>query len=274
MNFEEWLEVKKKEKVNIDVISDEDIECFINSVKCLIFPGYIEEFDNLSDYLDSKVKCIKEDLNKLLTSAARLDGCNECAKRAPMIVEKFLDELPHVDYLLKTDVQALYDGDPAASNNTEIILCYPGLTAIFVYRIAHILYEIGVPIIPRVLSEYAHSKTGIDIHPGAKIDESFFIDHGTGIVIGQTCEIGKRVKIYQGVTLGALSLKAGHSLNGSKRHPTIMDDVTIYSGASIFGGDTVIGKNTTVGSSAFITSSVEDNMTVTIKGQKKKKISQ
>ncbi len=273
MDFNEWLEKKKSENVNIDYISEEDIECFINSVKCLIFPGYNEEFDDLASYLDSKVLCIKEDLNKLLKSAARLDGCNECANKSDEVVEKFLNELPHVDYLLKTDVKALYDGDPAASNNTEIILCYPGLTAIFVYRIAHILYEIGVPIIPRILSEYAHSKTGIDIHPGAKIDESFFIDHGTGIVIGQTCEIGKRVKIYQGVTLGALSLREGHSLNGSKRHPTIMDDVTIYSGASIFGGDTVIGKNTTVGSSAFITSSVEENMVVTIKGQKEKKIS-
>ena len=155
----------------------------------------------------------------------------------------------------------------------EIIICYPGLKAIVTYRIAHILYDMNIPILPRALSEYAHSKTGIDIHPGAKIDESFFIDHGTGIVIGQTCEIGKRVKIYQGVTLGALSLRKGHELEGTKRHPTIMDDVTIYSGASIFGGETIIGKNTTVGSNAFITSSVEDNMTVTIKGQKEKKIS-
>ncbi len=274
MDFLEWLEEKKKEKVNIDYISDDDIECFINSVKSLIFPGYNEEFDDLAAYLDSKVLCIRKDLTKLLKSAQRLDGCSECAAMAPAVVETFLNELPHVDYLLKTDIKALYDGDPAASNKTEIILCYPGLKAIFVYRIAHVLYEIGVPMIPRILSEYAHSKTGIDIHPGAKIDESFFIDHGTGIVIGQTCEIGKRVKIYQGVTLGALSLKAGHSLEGSKRHPTILDDVTIYSGASIFGGDTVIGNNTTVGSNAFITSSVEDDMVVTIKGQKKKKNSQ
>lgn len=271
MEFNEWLEDKKKQKVNIDVIKEEDIECFINSVKCLIFPGYIEEFDDLSSYLDLKVNCIREDLFKLLTAAARLDGCDLCVTKAPSVVEEFFNKLPRVDYLLKTDVKAIYDGDPAAANFTEIILCYPGLEAIFVYRIAHVLYEIGVPMIPRILSEYAHSKTGIDIHPGAKIDESFFIDHGTGIVIGQTCEIGKRVKIYQGVTLGALSLKAGHSLQGSKRHPTILDDVTIYSGASIFGGETIIGNNTTVGSNAFITSSVEDNMTVTIKGQKKKK---
>jgi len=273
MEFNEWLENKKKEKYNIDTISEEDIECFLKSVKCLLFPGYLEEFDNLSEYLDLKVSCIKEDLEKILTNAAKLDGCDFCVTQVPSFINKFLNELPKVDYLLKTDIKAIYDGDPAASNYSEIILCYPGLEAIFVYRIAHILYELGVSIIPRILSEYAHSKTGIDIHPGAKIDESFFIDHGTGIVIGQTCEIGKRVKIYQGVTLGALSLKEGHSLQGSKRHPTILDDVTIYSGASIFGGETIIGKNTTVGSNAFITSSVEDNMVVTIKGQKEKKIS-
>ena len=273
MNFNEWLDDKKKQQASIDAISYDDIKCFINSVKCLIFPGYVEEFDDLSSYLDEKVKCIKEDLKKLLDAASRLDGCFDCVLMSNVIVETFLEEIPHIDYLLKTDVKAIYEGDPAASNLSEIILCYPGLQAIFVYRIAHVLYEAGVPMIPRLLSEYAHSKTGIDIHPGAKIDESFFIDHGTGIVIGQTCEIGKRVKIYQGVTLGALSLRKGHELEGTKRHPTIMDDVTIYSGASIFGGDTIIGKNTTVGSNAFITSSVEDNMTVTIKGQKEKKIS-
>ena len=239
MNFDEWLDLKKKEKVNNAVISENDIELFLNNIKCLFFPGYNEEFKNLSNYLDEKVADIKKDLYNLLVSASKLENCSECLKKSKDIIDKFLNELPHVDYLLKTDVKALYDGDPAASNDIEIILCYPGLTAIYVYRIAHVLYEIGVPIIPRVLSEYAHSKTGIDIHPGAKIDESFFIDHGTGIVIGQTCVIGKRVKIYQGVTLGALSLKAGHELHGSKRHPTIEDDVTIYSGASIFGGETV-----------------------------------
>ncbi len=274
MEFKEWLEEKKNQEKVIDVISYDDIKCFINSVRCLIFPGYMEDFDDLSNYLDEKVQCIKSDLKKLLNAASRLDGCFDCVKMSDAVVETFLNEIPHIDYLIKTDVKAIYDGDPAATNLTEIILCYPGLLAIFVYRIAHVLYEIGVPMIPRILSEYAHSKTGIDIHPGAQIDESFFIDHGTGIVIGQTCIIGKRVKIYQGVTLGALSLRKGHMLEGTKRHPTIMDDVTIYSGASIFGGETIIGKNTTIGSNAFITSSVEDNMTVTIKGQKEKKISQ
>ena len=132
------------------------------------------------------------------------------------------------------------------------------------------MYLLNIPTLPRILTEFAHSKTGIDIHPGANIDSYFFIDHGTGIVIGETCVIGKHVKIYQGVTLGGLSLRKGRQLNGVKRHPTIMDNVTIYSGASIFGGDTIIGKGSTIGSSTFITESVEDNMTVTIKGEKKR----
>ena len=140
------------------------------------------------------------------------------------------------------------------------------------HRIAHALHLLGIPILPRALSEYAHSKTGIDIHPASTIGKYFFIDHGTGIVIGETCVIGEHVKIYQGVTLGALSLREGQKLKGTKRHPTIMDNVTIYSGASIFGGETIIGENTTIGSSAFITSSVESNMIVTIQGQKKKHI--
>ena len=271
MNFKEWLENKKKEEITIDVIPTEDIECFINSVRCLIFPGVLEKFDDINKYLDETTKCIREDLANLLASLKEFEcfNCELCSQEA---ADRFLEQIPQIDYLLQTDIQAIYDGDPAAANKTEIILCYPGLYAITVYRIAHALYEMNIPILPRVLSEYAHSKTGIDIHPGAKIDESFFIDHGTGIVIGQTCVIGKRVKIYQGVTLGALSLREGHALQGVKRHPTIEDDVTIYSGASIFGGNTVIGRNTTIGSNAFITKSVDENMMVTIKETRKKKM--
>lgn len=266
--FNEWLEEKKKIDLTEDAIEQSDLVEFITNVKAFLFPGYVEYVSKLGSYLDGKISIIKSNLIKLLSSIDRIEKINIDYDN---IIEDFFNELPEVDYLLKTDLEALYDGDPAAKSKTEIILCYPGLEAIFTYRIAHILYKIGVPILPRALSELAHSKTGIDIHPGAKIDAYFFIDHGTGIVIGETCEIGKHVKIYQGVTLGALSLSAGNRLKGSKRHPTIKDYVTIYSGASIFGGETIIGENSTIGSSAYITSSVEDNMIVTISGQNKKR---
>lgn len=266
MSFNEWLNEKKKLNIHNDVIEMDDLICFLDNLKSLLFPGYVEYIYKLDSYLDDLVLKIKNNLNKILQTIEQIE---EIKLDKNNIINLFFEQIPNIDYLLKTDIEALYEGDPAAYSKTEIILCYPGLTAIFIYRISHVLYNLNVPILPRALSEYAHSKTGIDIHPGAKIDSYFFIDHGTGIVIGQTCEIGKHVKIYQGVTLGALSLRKGNKLKGDKRHPTIMDNVTIYSGASIFGGDTIIGKNSTIGSNAFITSSVEDDMTVTIQGQKK-----
>ena len=168
---------------------------------------------------------------------------------------------------VETDVQAFYDGDPAAYNYNEIILCYPGLMAITTNRIAHELHLLKVPIIPRMMTEHAHSITGIDIHPGATIGKNFFIDHGTGIVVGETTIIGDNVKVYQGVTIGALSTRGGQSLKGVKRHPTIEDDVIIYAGASILGGDTVIGKGAVIGSNAFITSSVDAGARVSMKQQ-------
>lgn len=265
--FQLWLAEKKKENVHNEVIQMEEIIAFLDNMKCLLFPGYADAVSDLSAYLEEAVLRIRTNLQGLLAS---VEGIENGFLDKERLIEDFFKEIPIIDFLLKTDIEALYEGDPAASSKTEIILCYPGLTAIFIYRIAHGLYKLGIPILPRALSEYAHGKTGIDIHPGAKIDAYFFIDHGTGIVIGQTCVIGKNVKIYQGVTLGALSLKAGQRLKGQKRHPTLEDNVTVYSGASIFGGDTVIGKNTTIGSNAFITSSVEEDMTVTIQGQKKK----
>lgn len=167
--------------------------------------------------------------------------------------------------ILATDVQAAYDGDPAAFNKEEVIFSYPGVFAITVNRIAHELHVMGVPLIPRIMTEYAHNLTGIDIHPGAVIGSYFFIDHGTGVVIGETTEIGKHVKIYQGVTLGALSTRGGQSLRHMKRHPTLEDNVTVYSGASILGGQTVIGEGAVVGSNAFITSSVPRGTRVSIK---------
>ncbi len=172
---------------------------------------------------------------------------------------QFLDRLPELRKMLATDVQAAYDGDPACKSYAEVIFCYPGLEAITVYRLAHLLYEMDIPFIPRMMTEWAHSRTGIDIHPGAKISEYFFIDHGTGVVIGETCEIGQHVKIYQGVTLGALSFATdgdGNLVRGHKRHPTIEDRVVIYANATILGGATVVGHDSVIGSSVWLTQSV------------------
>ena len=180
---------------------------------------------------------------------------------------QFLKKITQIRALIQTDLQAAYDGDPAAFNKPEIIFSYPGLYAIMVNRIAHELYLLGIPLIPRIMTEYAHTQTGIDIHPGAVLGKYFFIDHGTGIVIGETAIIGDYVKIYQGVTVGALSTRGGQKLNGKKRHPTIEDNVTIYAGASILGGDTVIGHDSVIGGNAFITTSIPPNTRVSIKNQ-------
>ena len=181
------------------------------------------------------------------------------AVQATHIAQAVVAELPHIQQVLLTDIEATFDGDPAAANREEIVFACPGLFAIFVYRIAHELYLRQVPMIPRIMTEYAHSRTGIDIHPGAQIGPWFFIDHGTGIVIGETTVIGSHVKLYQGVTLGALSPRAGHASLPGKRHPTVGDYVTIYSGASILGGKTAIGAHSVVGGNAFLTGSVADN---------------
>ena len=181
-------------------------------------------------------------------------------RKAERVCSEFFEQLPRIQKLLLKDVQAGYDGDPAAQSKEEVIFSYPGLFAIFVYRIAHELYIRQVPFIPRIMTEYAHAKTGIDINSGATIGRYFFIDHGTGIVIGETTEIGDNVKIYQGVTLGALSTRKGQQLKGVKRHPTISDNVTIYSGTTILGGETVVGKGTTIGGNAFIVNSVSEGM--------------
>lgn len=189
------------------------------------------------------------------------------AARAAEITFAFLEKIPEIRSYVETDVEAAFDGDPAAFNRDEIIYSYPGLFAILVSRIAHQLHLLGVPLIPRIMTEYAHGMTGIDIHPGATLGRYFFIDHGTGIVIGETTEIGDNVKVYQGVTLGALSTRGGQSLKSTKRHPTICDNVTIYSGASILGGDTVIGKGAVIGANAFITRSIPEGAKVSIKNQ-------
>ena len=189
----------------------------------------------------------------------------ERSEAAEQIAIAFFKKIPSIREYIETDLQAAFDGDPAAYYEEEIILSYPGLLAITVNRLAHELFRMEVPLIPRIMTEYAHSETGIDIHPGATIGKYFFIDHGTGIVVGETTEIGNNVKVYQGVTLGALSTRGGQSLHGTKRHPKIEDNVTIYSGASILGGETVIGEGAVIGSNAFITASIAPGTRVSIK---------
>ena len=186
---------------------------------------------------------------------------SHCFKLAEKTSIALIEEIPEIRRKIQLDTIAAFNGDPAAKSNEEVILSYPGLEAILVYRLAHFLYENGVPIIPRIMSEHVHGKTGIDIHPGANIGESFFIDHGTGVVVGETCVIGTNVKIYQGVTLGALSVKK--NLQNKKRHPTIEDDVTIYANATILGGETVIGKGSIIGGNTWLTESVEPNSVIT-----------
>lgn len=183
----------------------------------------------------------------------------DCRRRAREVVEVLFGRLPEIRALLQADVLAAYEGDPAAHSNMEIVMSYPGLLAIATHRVAHVLYEQDVHLLPRVMSEYAHSKTGIDIHPGAKIGQGFFIDHGTGVVIGETCEIGRNVRLYQGVTLGALSFRKdddGHLVKGIKRHPNVEDDVIIYANATILGGETTIGRGSVIGGNVWLTHSV------------------
>ncbi|MFH1418147.1 MAG: serine acetyltransferase [Planctomycetota bacterium] len=210
--------------------------------------------------------CHQRELDGKYDPDAGADDAQELEDLAQDLTTRFLEKIPHIRDLLALDVQAAYDGDPAAANLDETILAYPGVLAVTVFRYAHELYEMDVPLMPRTMTEWAHLQTGIDIHPGAKIGESFFIDHGTGVVIGETTEIGDHVKIYQGVTLGALSFlkdERGRMVRGYKRHPTVRDNVTIYANAIILGGETVLGEGSTIGGSTFLTSSVPAGCTVT-----------
>lgn len=250
----------------------DDIVKIIYQLRNIIFPGYYENKsyriytvrNNLSMLLEDVLYHLSRQISVVLKYLPEYQGLDEATLlcNGERISLQFFEKLTEIRRLTQTDLDAAYDGDPAAFNKPEIIFSYPGQFAIMVNRIAHELYLLGVPIIPRIMTEYAHTKTGIDIHPGATLGEYFFIDHGTGIVIGETAEIGNNVKIYQGVTLGALSTREGQKLHGKKRHPTIEDNVTIYAGASILGGDTVIGHDSVVGANAFITSSVPSNTKV------------
>jgi len=247
-----------------DVIID-----IISKLRRIVFPGYGKEKNyriyNAKHNLSMLIEDVMYNLSQQMEPVFLENGKN--AEDAKEVCLAFLGKIPAVRAMVQTDLQAAYDGDPAATGMAEVIFSYPGLFAITVYRLAHELYLLDVPMIPRIMTEYAHSITGIDIHPGATIGEYFFIDHGTGIVVGETTVIGKNVKIYQGVTLGGLSTRGGQSLRGKRRHPTIEDNVTIYANASILGGETVIGQGCVIGASAFITKSVPPCTTVSIKSQ-------
>ncbi|MDD6049723.1 MAG: serine acetyltransferase [Clostridiales bacterium] len=264
----------------IEPFSQPDREIIISlmgKLKRLLFPGYFRDPSYRVYSMGHSLAVLMEDvayhLGEQIAIALRLgasvdeERANALDAQAQELTVQFLERLPEVRALLQTDLEAFYDGDPAATSLDEIIIAYPGLQAILVNRMAHVLFELGVPLIPRIMTEHAHSCTGIDIHPGATIGHHFFIDHGTGIVIGETTVIGDYVKIYQGVTLGALSTRGGQSLRGKRRHPTIEDRVTIYSGASVLGGDTVIGHDAVIGGNAFITASIAPGTRVSVKNQ-------
>ena len=245
----------------------------IGKLRRIIFPGYFRDKNyhiyNAKHNLSMLIEDVMFNLSSQIGLILQGSGMEpqEAQQKAQELCVAFFQKIPQVRAMVDTDLQAAYDGDPAATGKDEVIFSYPGLFAITVYRLAHVLYELKVPMIPRMMTEYAHSLTGIDIHPGATVGKFFFIDHGTGIVIGETTVIGDNVKIYQGVTLGALSTRGGQSLRGKRRHPTIEDNVTIYAGASILGGETVIGHDCVIGSNAFITRSIAPGTTVSIKNQ-------
>ncbi len=250
------------------ICSEKDVLRIIENLREVLFPGYFtpEKIDpiDLKYSIGKTVSRLYDMLSEQITRAIRHDclrydlPCTRCEDQGHRAALALLSTIPEQRRVLATDVQAIYEGDPAAKSHDEIIFSYPGLMAISVYRIAHRLYDLGVPLLPRMMTEYAHSVTGIDIHPGARIGERFVIDHGTGVVVGETTVIGDNVRIYQGVTLGALSLprNAGERLRGKKRHPTIEDDVIIYSGATILGGETVIGARSVIGGNVWLTESV------------------
>jgi len=228
---------------------------FINDLMQLLFPHYASDTYYTSEDIESKLILLKRNLKSLLMLLN-----NNNTENINKIADGFFEKILQINSNLWKDAHAICEGDPAAHNVDEVILAYPGFRAIAIYRFAHELFNLKVSILPRILTEYAHQETGIDIHPGATIGDSFFIDHGTGIVIGETCEIGNNVKIYQGVTLGALSVEK--KLAQTKRHPTIKDNVIIYAQAVILGGNTIIGKNSIIGGNVWLTESVQENSIV------------
>ena len=265
--------------------SMDEVAKVIEQARALIFPGFVGDSlvrateTELREYVRERVESLRRIMRRqiyrglhhksqLQRGTKDLD-CPECATAAGDITEQFLDQLVDLRGELALDVKAHHDGDPAATGTDEVVFCYPGMYAISIYRVAHALLKLGAKIIPRMMTELAHGKTGIDIHPGAAIGRSFFIDHGTGLVIGETTVIGDRVRLYQGVTLGALSVRSGEqrpACDAKRRHPTLEDDVIIYSGATILGGDTIIGKGAVVGGNCWVTSSVPAGARITLNG--------
>jgi serine O-acetyltransferase len=255
----------------------DEVIAAVDDLKEIMFPGYRRReglhHGNIAYYVGDLIDRLHDRLTTQIGRALRHEAgaSSDCETREDFEALgqaktlQFLDQLPELRTVLATDVQAAFDGDPACKTPDEVIFCYPGLEAITVYRLAHLLHELGIPFIPRMMTEWAHGRTGIDIHPGATIGEYFFIDHGTGVVIGETCEIGRNVKLYQGVTLGALSFPTdgdGNLVRGAKRHPTLQDRVVIYANATILGGRTIVGHDSVIGSSVWLTSSVAPHTTV------------
>ena len=260
--------------------SREAIVEILDAVLDLMYPGYFGRRDlnreNLAGHIEQSVATLAPKIEREMEhclcygrerESSRME-MGDCAPRARELTQVFLSRLPEIRTLLLRDVQAAFDGDPAATNLDEVVLAYPGLLAVSVYRIAHALYDLGVPMMARIMTEWAHSKTGCDIHPGAKIGPAFFIDHATGVVIGETTEIGEGVKLYQGVTLGALSFPrdaAGQIIRGRKRHPTVESGSTLYANATVLGGQTVVGADSVIGGSVFLTHSVPPRSRVSLK---------
>jgi serine O-acetyltransferase len=261
----------------------DEVIAAIDDLKEILYPGYRRReglhHGNIAYYVGDLLDRLHDRLTIQIGRALRHEAgaTSDCISRedyealGQAKTLQFLDQLPELRSVLATDVQAAFDGDPACRTPDEVIFCYPGLEAITIYRLAHLLHELGIPFIPRMMTEWAHSRTGIDIHPGATIGEYFFIDHGTGVVIGETCEIGQHVKLYQGVTLGALSFATdgeGNLVRGTKRHPTIEDRVVVYANATILGGRTIVGHDSVIGSSVWLTSSVGPHTTVVLEKPK------
>ncbi len=260
--------------------SRESIVQILEILQEIIFPGYFGKKGldihsikyHVGDSLETVYEMLFREIYRGIRHGCQLSQlsesiCSHCEEIAENQTVTFLEEIPNLRHALACDVQAAYDGDPAAKGYDEIIFSYPCILTIMVYRIAHELQLLGIPLLPRIMTEFAHSKTGIDIHPGARIGKNFFIDHGTGVVIGETTEIGQNVKLYQGVTLGALSFpkdETGNIVRGKKRHPTIEDDVVIYAGATVLGGDTIIGKGSIIGGNVWLTHSVPPGTKVLI----------
>ena len=255
----------------------DEVIAIITLLRQLLLPGYFcaNAKSDATGAVREIITQVAPKLQRQICRALNLDAgteapCADMFAKAGEMSRDFLAKIPQLIEIIKTDVQAAYDGDPAAGSKHEIIFAYPCVYAINVYRLAHELYLMSVPLLPRIMTEHAHCMTGIDIHPGAMIGRYFFIDHGTGVVIGETTEIGEHVKLYQGVTLGGLSTREGQNLRGKKRHPTLEDEVTVYAGATILGGETVIGKGSVIGGNVFITHSAPPNTKINIGSAKAK----